>query len=675
LAVTHHSFPNVLSVGVGWARPRRCGGLLLAAAAVAATRTATAAAIAAQARPETLPQAGAAFAAIGRRAFAGNFTATLDTHFFRNADLHALANRRRHAFGYLVRHLDVNRVRNHLAGRIRNLLADRVALHPAGRVRDFLHALLLYHRASGAGHALLHGDRDHAADGVRHLLDAFLAHRVADRVGNLLDAVLFHRPAGGVAVLGAYVGAFLELEAGAFAIMADAGAIYIRAADTADHRVRNLLLADFRHITANRIWHLLDAGFLYHARDVALHLLDYRVRHFLANRIRHLFHDAFLDVGRAGDLLANGLFMTDLAAADLSGSLADDFPASRGFVAGFAGAGVEAAFTGDFFPGHALLAGHAVLLGHPLAALAGYGLASGHRLADGPGAVLVARLADSLVARAANFLFDALGHRLASRAADFAIAGLLHRLAHGITAFTDVLLADLLLDLVAVLLTVLLVDRLANGIAAFFPASLGDLFADCVVALLVASFVHRFAAGLADFLHDRLVARLAHGVMALFPAGFVDRFAAGLLNGLVASLVTGLVASLALLPVASLANGFHDRFLDILVAGVPPFFQDGVIHELVTRATLLLAGGKAALGVATRLRTAVILRCAAVACDGRLDRPEQADHCSQQRRSQAHPHDFASSAEKVKGRRKGVSKTESRSLALFFLVFFPFLFP
>lgn len=44
------------------------------------------------------------------------------------------------------------------------------------------------------------------------------------------------------------------------------------------------------------------------------------------------------------------------------------------------------------------------------------------------------------------------------------------------------------------------------------------------------------------------------------------------------------------------------------------------------------------MGLATRLRTTAVVGTAAMRCRRILDRPQQADQCSQQRRSQAHPH-------------------------------------
>ena len=137
--------------------------------------------------------------------------------------------------------------------------------------------------------------------------------------------------------------------------------------------------------------------------------------------------------------------------------------------------------------------------------------------------------------------------------------------------------------------------------------------------------------------------------MAFFPAGLRHRPAALLLHISVTRFVARFVASLAFLPVAGLAYRFHDCFLDGLVACVPPFFQDFVVHQLVTGPALLLTRREAALGVATGLVGAGVLGGTAVACGRILDSPEQADQHSQQRRSQAHPHDFASSSASVRG--------------------------
>jgi hypothetical protein len=160
-------------------------------------------------------------------------------------------------------------------------------------------------------------------------------------------------------------------------------------------------------------------------------------------------------------------------------------------------------------------------------------------------------------------------------------------------------------------MAVLLVARLAYRVATFLPARLRNAAADVILA----------------FLPARLIARLAY--LAL------DR--------LVAGLVAGLVASLAFLAIAGLAYLLHDRLLNGLVAGVPALLEYGIVHQLVAGAALLLAGAEAALGIATRIATAGVLVGAAVGCSRRPDCPEKADHRDQQRHSQAHPHDLASS--------------------------------
>src|SRR5262249_34394395 len=60
----------------------------------------------------------------------------------------------------------------------------------------------------------------------------------------------------------------------------------------------------------------------------------------------------------------------------------------------------------------------------------------------------------------------------------------------------------------------------------------------------------------------------------------------------------------------------------------------------VASATFLLAGGVAALGITTRLRTTVVFGGTAMRSGRRPNGPEQADQCRQQHRSQVHPHDF-----------------------------------
>jgi hypothetical protein len=112
------------------------------------------------------------------------------------------------------------------------------------------------------------------------------------------------------------------------------------------------------------------------------------------------------------------------------------------------------------------------------------------------------------------------------------------------------------------------------------------------------------------------------------------------LHGLVAGFLHGLVTGFAFITVASLADLLVDGFLNRLIARVPSLFQDCVVHQLVAGAALLLTRGEAALGVAAGLRTAGVLGRTTIACDRGMDSPEQADHRSQQRRSQAHPHDL-----------------------------------
>src|SRR5262249_37816378 len=97
------------------------------------------------------------------------------------------------------------------------------------------------------------------------------------------------------------------------------------------------------------------------------------------------------------------------------------------------------------------------------------------------------------------------------------------------------------------------------------------------------------------------------------------------------------------LAIASLADRLHDGFLDGLVAGVPALFHDVVVDQLVAGLGLLLAGAEAALGITARLRTGVVPAGAAGRGPRRGDGPDQADHRDKQQRSQAHPHDFASS--------------------------------
>jgi hypothetical protein len=300
------------------------------------------------------------------------------------------------------------------------------------------------------------------------------------------------------------------------------------------------------------------------------------------------------------------------AAAGARGILAAHLVRAARRAAALARARVEAARAGSPLVANVGPAGNAILFGGPLTALSLDRFASGHRLADLANAGAIAGLLAFLVASAAHFLDAALGHGAAGRAAHLFVAGLDDRLANGVAALTAMLFAEGLLAAVARLVAVLLVDRLANGVAALFPAALRHAFANRVVAL--------------------------------FPAGLVAGLAAGLHAGLVARLVARFVAGLALFAIASLANRLHHSFLHGLVAGVPPLLQDRVVHQLVTGAALLLTSSEAALGIAARVRTAGVLGGAAIRRGRVLDSPEQADHRSQQRHSQAHPHDLASSS-------------------------------
>src|SRR5208282_2608072 len=270
-----------------------------------------------------------------------HLTAALHTDLFRHAHLHLLAHGAGHALGHRVGDLAVHRIRDLLADRARNLLADRIVLHVA----------------SGVGHHLLHRGRHHAADGHGHLLDAVLAHGVPDGVGHLLDTVLLDHVAGGVRVADLEVGAFLEMAARSFTLVTNAIAVHIGAAHAAGHRVRDLLLADFRLHVTDRVRDLLDAGLLDHAANRVRDLLDRRARDLLADRVRNLRVDALLHVGRAGNLLAHVVLFPDLAAADLVGLAALDLdPVLR--AAALAGARIEAAVAAGL-PLAVVLAGHA----------------------------------------------------------------------------------------------------------------------------------------------------------------------------------------------------------------------------------------------------------------------------------------------------------------------------
>jgi hypothetical protein len=441
------------------------------------------------------------------------------------------------------------------------------------------------------------------------------------------------------------LGAFFKRGAWAAIIMSAAVAVHVGAANRPYNRVGDLLFADLGMHAGDRVRDLLDAGFLDDPRARARHLLDDGAGDFPANRVRDLFADTFPHVGGARNLLTDNPAAPNFAAASLRRILADDLSADRRLVAGLASARIEAAFSGTPFVTNVRLAGNAILLRDPFADLAFNRPAGLDRPADSPHTILVAGFGDFFVSGAANFLDDAFADRPADRAADLAVAAFGNRLADRIAAFAAVLFTAVLDDLVAVLLAVLFIDRPADGIAAILPAGLGDRLADRVVAFFPTRLVARLAASLTDFFHRRAIAGTVSAVVTFLPASFVARLAAHLLNLFVAGLIAGPVASFAFLAIAGLADRLHDGLPDRLVTGMPPPLQDGIVHELVAGATLLLARGEAALGVATRLGRAGVLLGTAVRCRGNLDSPKQAKKCSQQRQSQAHPHDLASSNE------------------------------
>jgi hypothetical protein len=135
--------------------------------------------------------------------------------------------------------------------------------------------------------------------------------------------------------------------------------------------------------------------------------------------------------------------------------------------------------------------------------------------------------------------------------------------------------------------------------------------------------------------------------VAFLPAGLIAGPVANLLDLLAAVLIAGPVAGLAFFAIARPADLLHAGFLDHLVAGVPAFFENLVPDQFVAGATLLLACREATLCIAAWVPATSIFPGTAIRCGGVLNGPEQADQCSQQRRSQAHPHDFASSKEPI----------------------------
>src|SRR5208283_3248290 len=144
---------------------------------------------------------------------------------------------------------------------------------------------------------------------------------VAGGVADLLDAGLRHHLAGGVAVLLGDLGAFLEAAARAFAVVGAALVIDIRAADAAGRRVGDHLLADHDLGPVHGVGYLLDDRLLAGLVDRVRDLLDDGIGHFLADGVGHLLVDDFLAGAPAGDLLADGVAVPDLLAADLVGLL------------------------------------------------------------------------------------------------------------------------------------------------------------------------------------------------------------------------------------------------------------------------------------------------------------------------------------------------------------------
>src|SRR5262249_26364975 len=156
---------------------------------------------------------------------------------------------------------------------------------------------------------------------------------------------------------------------------ADGAALNPGPADPAGHRVRDLRADDLGLHAGHRVGDLLGDRLGNHPGHRVRDLLDAGVRNLLADRVRNLLVDGFLDVGRAGNGLADGVLLPDLAAADLVGALLAALDPLTGLVVALAGARVEAALAALPVPGRLGLAGDAVLLGHPLAALLGDGLA------------------------------------------------------------------------------------------------------------------------------------------------------------------------------------------------------------------------------------------------------------------------------------------------------------
>src|SRR5262249_31371187 len=217
---------------------------------------------------------------------------------------------------------------------------------------------------------------------------------------HLFGAGLTHHVAGGVGRGRLDLGAALERPVRTFAVVADALGVHPRALAAPGHGVGHLLADLFPHRPADGVGDLLDALLADRPGDLARHLLGDRVRNLPANGVGHLRANPFADIGRAGDGLADGPFVPDLAGAHLVGRAAGhaDAPLVANFLAG---ARVEAALA-DALPRGVAAAWLAVLLLAPLTAAPGDGLASRHRLADVLHALLAASLGHVAVAGAAN---------------------------------------------------------------------------------------------------------------------------------------------------------------------------------------------------------------------------------------------------------------------------------
>src|SRR5262249_2420635 len=136
---------------------------------------------------------------------------------------------------------------------------------------------------------------------------------------------------------------------------------------------------------------------------------------------------------------------------------------------------------------------------------------------------------------------------------------------------------------------------------AILVAHLAHLLANRVAAVAAAGLVDRLAHGLAHLLAVGLISRLVDRVMALFQYRAVDGAANGAVLGAPLGFPALPVASSLFGAVAGLANRAHDGLANGLMAHMEPLFGDGVPDQLVTGASLLLAGVETALSVAGRL--------------------------------------------------------------------------